>query len=135
MTKHNIQSCRPQNLQTYRFGWQLVHETALTPPYENPIPQSILLVTQSAMGFVNFSIKAFIFVFVTVIIAIAIHSWLLYKSYIFSQESIADVTSKAIARAKSGAYLIVLKPTWCTYTLHVTQWGLMAILLARITND
>ena len=69
------------------------------------------------MGFVSFSIKAFIFVFVTVIIAIAIHSWLLYKSYIFSQESIADVTSKAIARAKSGAYLIVLKPTWCTHTV------------------
>ena len=113
MTKHNTQSYRPQNLQTYRFGWEPVRETALTPPYENPIPQSILLVTQSAMGFLSFSIKAFIFVFVTVIIAIAIHSWLLYKSYIFSQESIADVTSKAIARAKSGAYLIVLKPTWC----------------------
>ena len=55
------------------------------------------------MGFVRLAIKVFVFVFVAVFIAIAIHSWLLYKSYIFSPEAIADVTSKAITRAKSGA--------------------------------
>ena len=53
---------------------------------------------------VRLAVKAFLLVFLVVFIAIAIHSWLLYKSYIFSQESIAGVTTKAIARAKSGEY-------------------------------
>ena len=58
------------------------------------------------MGVVRFTIKVSLVVFVAVFIAIAIHSWLLYKSYIFDHKSIAAVTSKATARAKSGEYLI-----------------------------
>ena len=59
------------------------------------------------MSIVGFTIKAFILVFAVVFIAIAIHSWLLYKSYIFSQESIADVTSESINRAKLGGYTLI----------------------------
>ena len=54
------------------------------------------------MGVIKSAIKVFLLVFLVVFIVIAIHSWLLYKSYIFSQESIADVTLEAIAKAKSG---------------------------------
>lgn len=58
------------------------------------------------MGVVRFTIKMILLLFLIVFIAIAIHSWLLYKSYIFDQESIAAVTHKAMTRAKSGRLLL-----------------------------
>ena len=54
------------------------------------------------MGVVGVAVKLSILAFVVALIAIAIHSWLLYKSYIFDQEFIARVTTKSIARAESG---------------------------------
>ena len=54
------------------------------------------------MGAVRVTVKLFILAFVVAFIAIAIHSWLLYKSYIFNQKSIAGATTRSIAWAESG---------------------------------
>ena len=90
------------------------------------------------MGIIRLAIKVFLLVFLVVFIAIAIHSWLLYKSYVFSQESVADVTSKAIAKAKSGGWVhespgmnnvlrarpgfvsVSCQPVWNTAAFYVT---------------
>ena len=54
------------------------------------------------MGVIRFSLKVFVAIFLVALIAIAIHSWLLSKSYVFNHKVIASMTNKAIATAKSG---------------------------------
>ena len=51
---------------------------------------------------VRCALRILLLVFLVVCIAMAIHIWLFHKSYIFSHESIINVTCSSIAKAKSG---------------------------------
>ena len=71
-----------------------------------------------AYGAVKFSLKAFVVIFLVVVIAIAIHSWLLSKSYVFNHKVIASMTNKAIAAAKSGGFVVSTAQYCMSFTIY-----------------
>ena len=72
-----------------------------------------------AFGAIKFSLKVFVVIFLVVVIAIAIHSWLLSKSYVFNHKVIASMTNKAIAAAKSGRFVVSTAQYYISSTIYV----------------